>query len=349
MKFYLLPVFNLNLLVYHKFQIMTRIKEESRRRFLQKLIAGTSIMGLVPYIMSLEGCTKDDVTLKIPHRTFGKTGEMLSIYSLGGQATLEQAGMQDKAIEIINKAIDLGINYIDTSAYYGTNARGISERYIGEVMKTRRNEVFLATKTFSRSYDGAMSDLEKSLKNLQTDRIDLWQIHSVRENENLEWIFSDSGCLKAFEEARDQGIVRFLGITGHESPGPLKELIDRYPFDTVLMALNAADKYYKSFIEGLLPTAVEKKMGIIGMKIPAKERIFDQGGIITMKEAMSYTLSLPVSTIIIGIKEISQLEENIQIAKEFVQLSAEDMLAIEEKVEPHYERLMFFKGLSNWP
>jgi len=90
-------------------------------------------------------------------------------------------------------------------------------------------------------------------------------------------------------------------------------------------------------------------MGIIGMKIPARGRIFDNGEIISMKEAMSYTLSLPVSTIIIGIKDIAQLEENIQIAQEFVQLSAEDMLAIEEKVEPYYERLMFFKGLSNWP
>jgi aryl-alcohol dehydrogenase-like predicted oxidoreductase len=298
--------------------------------------------------MSLESCSKDDVTLKIPQRAFGKTGESFGIYSLGGQATLERAGMQDEAIEIINKAINLGINYIDTSAYYGTSTRGISERYIGEVMKTRRDEVFLATKTLSRNYDGAMSDLEKSLKNLQTDTIDLWQIHSVREQENLELIFSDNGCLKAFEEARDQGMVRFFGITGHESPSPMKELIDRYPFDTVLMALNAADKYYKSFIKSLLPTAVEKEMGIIGMKIPAKDRIFDNGGIITMKEAMSYTLSLPVSTIIIGIREIAQLEENIQIAKEFVQLSAEDMLAIEEKVEPHYEHLQFFKGLSSW-
>jgi hypothetical protein len=129
---------------------MTRIKEESRRKFLQKLIAGTSLMGLAPYIMSLESCSKDDVTLEIPHRTLGKTGELISMYSLGGQATLEQAGMQDEAIKIINKAIDLGINYIDTSAYYGTSARGISERYIGEVMNIRRDEVFLATKITSK-------------------------------------------------------------------------------------------------------------------------------------------------------------------------------------------------------
>lgn len=329
--------------------MMTRIKEESRRKFLRKLIAGTSLMGLAPCILSLEGCEKDKVPLPIPHRTFGRTGALLSIYGLGGQATLEEAWKHDEAIEIINRAIDLGINYIDTSAYYGTSARGISERYIGEVMSTRRDEVFLATKTFSRGYDGAMSDLEKSLDNLQTDRIDLWQIHGVSENENLDYIFSDRGCLKAFEEARDQGIVRFLGITGHESPVPMKNLIERYAFDSVLVALNAADKYYKSFIEGLLPTAVEKKMGILGMKIPARGRIFDNEGIISMKEAMGYALSLPVSTIIVGIREIAQLEENIRIAQEFVQLSADDMLAIEKKAEPYFQKLMFFKGLSNWP
>jgi aryl-alcohol dehydrogenase-like predicted oxidoreductase len=319
-------------------------QEESRRKFLKKLIASTSLAGLAPYVMSLQGCEKDNVNLKIPHRRFGKTGELVSMYSLGGQATLEEAYGHDKAIEIINRAIDLGINYIDTSAYYGTNARGISERYIGEVMNKRRDEVFLATKTFARTYDGAMSDLEKSLNNLQTDKIDLWQIHSIDANENIERIFSDTGCLKAFEEARDQGIVRFLGITGHHSPTPMKVLLDRYPFDSVLMALNAGDKYHRSFIEYLMPTAVAKRMGIIGMKVPARGRIFDKGGIIDMKEAMSYTLSLPVSTIIIGIREVAQLEENFQIAKEFVQLTADEMLAIEKKAEPHFEYLQYFKA-----
>jgi len=301
-------------------------------------------MGLAPYMMSLGGCTEDGIVYDIPHRTLGNTGEKVSMYSLGGQATLEEAFGHDKAIDIINRAIDLGINYIDTSAYYGTNARGISERYIGEVMETRRDEVFLATKTFARTYDGAMSDLEKSLNNLQTDKIDLWQIHSISASENIDRIFSNEGCLKAFEEARDQGIVRFLGITGHHSPTPVKELIDRYPFDTVLLALNAADKYYRSFIENVLSTAIEKRIGVIGMKVPARGRIFDKGGIIDMKEAMSYTLSLPVSTIIVGIGEIIELEENIEIAKEFVQLSADEMLAIEKKAEPHYEYLQYFKA-----
>lgn len=337
--------------------------DNTRREFLRKLIAGTSAMGMAPLLGSLQSCTnagsKAETVLKIPQRPFGATGEQVGIYSLGAQATVEQVGMREQAIEIVNKCIDLGINYIDTSAWYGMDGnssegdhlRGTSERHVGEVMKTRRSEVFLATKTHDRTYDGAMRHLESSLKNLQTEVIDLWQIHNFggRGEEDFDLIFSEEGCMRALLRARDEGVVRFLGFTGHQDPDPMKELLDRYDFDAVLMALNAADKHYNPFIEKLLPHAVEKNMGIIGMKIPARDRIFSRGGIITMKEAMSYTMTLPVSTIIVGIDKIAELEENVRIAQEFEPLSAEEMLAIEDKVKPHYEHLMFYKGLSEWP
>jgi aryl-alcohol dehydrogenase-like predicted oxidoreductase len=338
---------------------MSYSMDQQRREFLKKLIAGTSVMGMAPLMGSLRSCTGSETRSGIPQRLFGKTGERVGIYSLGGQGTIEQAGMREQAVEIINRGIDLGINYIDTSAWYGMDGnssqgdhlRGTSERHLGEVMPARRKEVFLATKTHDRSYDGAMRHLESSLSNLKTDTIDLWQIHNIKGggDEDIDYIFSDEGCLKALIKARDEGIVRFLGITGHADPAPLKELIDRFPFDSVLMALNAADKHYNSFIEKLLPTAVEKEMGIIGMKIPARDRIFDHGGILTMKEAMSYTMSLPVSTIIVGIDKVAELEENVRIAQEFKPLTADEMLDIEDKVKPHYEHLMFYKGLSDWP
>lgn len=337
--------------------------DNTRREFLRKLIAGTSAMGMAPLLGSLQSCsspsTNPGAVLKIPQRSFGATGESVGIYSLGAQATVEQVGMRDQAINIVNKCIDMGINYIDTSAWYGQDGtssegdhlRGTSERFVGEVMKTRRSEVFLATKTHDRSYDGAMRHLESSLKNLQTEKIDLWQIHNIKGggDEDIDYIFSDEGCLKALREAQEEGVVRFLGISGHADPVPMKELVERYPFDAVLMALNAADKHHNSYIEKLIPTAVEKNMGIIGMKIPARDRIFSHGGIITMKEAMSYTMSLPISTIIVGIDKIAELEENVKIAQEFEPLTADEMLAIEDKVKPHHEHLMFYKGLSDWP
>lgn len=336
---------------------MKRYTDASRREFLKKLIASTSMMGLAPYLGSLSSCT--GAGPQLPQRRFGKTGEVIGLYSLGAQATVEQVGMKDQAVEIINRCIDMGINYIDTSAWYGMDGtsgegdhlRGTSERHLGEVLPQRRNEVFLATKTHDRSYDGAMRHLESSLKNMKTDRIDLWQIHNIKGGgaEDIERIFADDGVLKALEKARDEGVVRFLGISGHADPAPMKELVERYPFDTCLMALNAADKHYNSFIENLLPVCVEKNMGVIGMKIPARDRIFDHGGIISMKEAMTYTLSLPVSTIIIGIDKIAELEENIAIAKEFKALNEDEMLVIEDKVKPHKDHLLFYKGLSDWP
>ena len=279
--------------------------------------------------------------------------------SLGGQATIETPGKEKESIEIINRALDLGINYIDTSAYYGRAAegedqlqmQGTSERYIGKVLKHRGKEVFIATKSHDRSYDGAMRHLEKSLENLQTDQIDLWQIHNVRAREidTLDKICGDDGVLKAMQKAKDEKIVRFIGITGHEDPVVMRTLLERYPFDNALVALNVADKFHNPFIEKFLPAAVEKNTGIVGMKIPARDRIFSHGGIINMKEAMDYVLTLPVSTIIIGIDKIPELEENIKIAKEFKPLTADEMLAIEDKAKPYYKDLQFFKGLSEWP
>lgn len=282
-------------------------------------------------------------TSALPKRTLGKTGYQVGIFSLGGQATLEQPGTEKESIKIINRALDLGVNYIDTAAAYG---QGISETYIGNVMKDRRKEVFLATKTHRRTYDESMKLLEKSLKQLQTDRIDLWQLHNVRTEEDLIKIFANDGAIKALEEARRSGVVRFLGITGHYDPFILQKAINEYNFDCILMALNAADRHNKSFIDNLLPFAVQKNLGIIGMKIPARGRIFRENGITSMKQAMEYVLTLPVSTIIVGISTIAELEENIRIAKNFKPLSDEEMKRLEELTRSYYDDAAWFK--SKW-
>jgi uncharacterized protein len=339
---------------------MERHNLNTRREFLQKLLAATAAAGFYNLTDPLSGSgVKNGISGKMPLRPLGKTGYKVGIYSLGGQAAIETPGKEELSVRIINRAIDLGINYIDTAAVYGRtsnsvtkeNAPGQSERNMGQVMKYRRKEVFLATKTNDRTYDGSMRLLEKSLKNLQTDHIDLWQIHNLRaaELENIDKYFAADGVVKAMEKARDQKIVKFLGITGHESPEMLKAMAERYPFDNVLVALNAADKHFDPFIEKFLPVANAKSMGIVGMKIPARDRIFSHGGIITIKEAMEYVMSLPVSTIIIGLDDVAQLEENIEIAKNFKPLTADQMLAVEEKTKPYYKDLLFFKNQSEWP
>ncbi|MHC1731826.1 MAG: aldo/keto reductase [Bacteroidales bacterium] len=331
----------------------------SRREFLQKMIALTALAGVAPYADAFGQPIAQISKGKLPLRPLGKTGHMVSIYSLGGQGSIEIPGKEDISVEIINRALDLGINYIDTAAAYGrqtptvarADAMGTSERNMGQVMKYRRKEVFLASKTHDRTYDGSMRLLEKSLMQLNTDHFDLWQIHNVRmgEMETLDRITGEGGVLKAMIKARDEKMIRFIGFSGHEGPDVLNALNERFPFDNVLVAINAADKHHDPFIEKFLPNAVKNEMGIVGMKIPARDRIFANGGIITMKEAMDYVLTLPVSTIIVGLDKIAELEENIRIAKEFNPLTADQMLAIEEKTKPHYRDLLFFKNLSEWP
>jgi hypothetical protein len=339
---------------------MENTNRNSRREFLQKLLAASAIAGFYPYLDTVREIAGNPIQKnKMPVRPLGRTGHMVGIYSLGGQASIETPGKEEISVAIVNKAIDLGINYIDTAAAYGRatasitkeNAMGTSERNIGQVMKYRRKEVFLASKTHDRTYDGSMRLLEKTLKNLQTDHLDLWQIHNVRaaELETLDKIFAADGAIKAIEKAKNEKIIKFAGFTGHESPDVLKAMAERYPFDNVLVAINAADKHHDPFIEKFLPTAVSKNMGIVGMKIPARDRIFAHGGIITIREAMEYVMSLPVSTIIIGIDDIPQLEENINIARNFKPLTADQMLAIEDKTKPYYKELQFFKNLSEWP
>jgi aryl-alcohol dehydrogenase-like predicted oxidoreductase len=300
----------------------------------------------------------------MPTRNLGKTGYKVGIFSLGGQASLEKANNEAIAVPIIEKALDLGVNYVDTSSIYGGPERW-SEQYVGRVMKHRRGDAFLATKTKERTRDGSMRMIETSLKLLQTDHVDLWQLHDIGTMTDINEIFAKGGAMEALLEARDQKIVRYLGITGHYRPDALIEAIHRYPFDTVLMAVNAADPHHYSFSEQLLPLAVEKQMGIIGMKVPARGRILSSwtpppieqqkhswegmaiqattGGTLDMRQAMYYSLSLPVSTVIIGCDSIAQLEQNVQLAREFTPLSQQQMAVLTEKAQPVSKQSLFFR------
>jgi len=297
----------------------------------------------------------------MPTRNLGKTGYRVGIFSLGGQATIEKPNKEEEAVAIVNRAIDLGVNYIDTAAAYGGPDQW-SQKYIGKVMKTRRNEVFLASKTHLRTYDESMRLLESSLKQLNPDHLDLWQVHNIKTTDELDKVFAKDGAIHALEKARSEKVVRFLGITGHANPHVLADGVRRYQFDTILMAVNAADRYYLSFIENLLPLALEQQLGIIGMKIPARGRIlsawtpppldqqpeFERGatraGTLTMKEALEYVLSLPVSTVIVGCNNVAQLEENVAVAKVFTPLPETKLAELQARTEEIKRQALFFRA-----
>ncbi len=314
-----------------------------RRYFIKTGVATAAGIGVLSQTATLTNAEKlfANVTRgTMPKRKLGKTGFNVGLFSLGGQSTIETPDKLEESLEIINRALDLGVNYIDTAAAYG---RGISEKYIGEVMKERRDEVFLATKSHDRSYDGTMKMFEESLKNLQTDHVDLYQVHNVRTQDDLDKMFADDGVMKAFEKLRDEGAVRFLGLSGHRDPKILKKAIEQYDYDCLLMALNAADIHHAPFQYELLETAVKKNLGIIAMKIPARGRIFREDGITNMEQALGYVYSFPISTAIVGITTIDQLEENIQITRNFEKYDAHKMEQIASLTGHYYEDASWYK------
>jgi len=346
----------------------SKSSRSNRRSFLKSsgLMTAAAIgSAAMPKLSSATAVTPAETPRReaMPTRNLGKTGYKVGIFSLGGQAALEKPHNEDVAVPIIEKALDLGVNYIDTSSIYGGPERW-SEQYVGKVMKTRRSEAFLATKTKERTREGSKRMIEKSLQLLQTDHIDLWQLHDIGTMTDINEIFAKGGAMEALLEAQDQKIVRYLGITGHYRPDALIEAIHRHPFDTILMAVNAADPHHFSFSEQLLPLAVEKQMGIIGMKVPARGRILSSWtpppieqqkhmwegmvlaptpGTLDMRQAMYYSLSLPVSTVIIGCDSTAQLEENVQLAREFTPLSQTQMAALTEKAQPVSKQSLFFR------
>ena len=299
----------------------------------------------------------------MPTRNLGRTGHQCGIFSLGGQSAIERGNNEAVAVPLVERALDLGVNYIDTSSIYGGPERW-SERYIGQVMKRRRKEVFLASKTKERTRDGSLRMIEQSLKLLNTDHLDLWQLHDIGIDRDVDEVFAKGGAMEAMVEMRDQKVVRFLGLTGHHRPGPLMNAINRFPFDAILLAVSAADPHHHSFITELLPLAVEKQMGIIGMKVTGRGRLLstwtpppleqqrrswegvviaENPGTLVMRDAFYYTLSLPISTAIVGCDSIAQLEENVRLAREFTPLSQSQMTALAEKAAPCSKQALFFR------
>jgi aryl-alcohol dehydrogenase-like predicted oxidoreductase len=299
----------------------------------------------------------------MPTRNLGKTGYKVGIFSLGGQAAIEKHNNFDVAVPIIERALDLGVNYIDTSSIYGGPERW-SEQYVGQVMKRRRNEAFLATKTKERTREGSLRMIERSLQLLNTDHVDLWQLHDIGLPEDVNAIFGKGGAMEALVEMQQQKVVRFLGVTGHYRPDALIDAVNRHPFDAILMSLNAADTHIHSFTDALLPLVVEKQMGIIGMKVPSRGRLLaswtppsleqqqhswegsaiaTRPGVMNMRDAMYFTLSHPVSTVIIGCDNIAQLEENVALARDFTPLTQTQMATLNELAAPVAKQSLFFR------
>ena len=278
-----------------------------------------------------------NVSMDIPKRRLGRTGQDVTIIGLGGEGMLRTFGQEKEAYRLINRALDLGITYCESARAYSG-----SESYYGLALKERREEIFLTSKSHARDKKGALAQLHETLRNMKTGYLDLWQVHDVRTGEEIEEIFGKGGAIEAFVEAKERGLARFIGVTGHHDPLIIRRCIGMFDFDTVLMPVNPAEPHYRSFIQEVIPLAVDRGMGIVAMKVyfrgmasriaPGKLDLFYR-----------YAISHPVTTAVIGCDTIGQLEENVRFASDFTPLSEDEKATLSDQLSPLARQLMHYK------
>ncbi|MSP40675.1 MAG: aldo/keto reductase [Deltaproteobacteria bacterium] len=310
----------------------------TRREFLQSTTAAV-MLGTAKKAMGA-------ATSALPKRRLGKTGEMISCIGFGSGSRFCSIEDESAAQALLERALTLGINYFDTAGSYTRRpVERLSEKRLGEFSKKRRKELFLATKIDPRDRDGALRSVEASLKFLQTDYIDLIQIHGLSDLNDLERIGSANGVFGAVQQLKAQKVVRFIGITGHNDGAAMAEALRRHDFDTVLMALNAAQSAnpiaarkmepIPAFEQSALPVALQKNLGILSMKVMGQGLLVGGGaGRASPAELLQFNLSQPVASVIIGCEQLAPLEQNVQAAINFTPISESGKQRLQEKVAP---------------
>lgn len=260
-------------------------------------------------------------------RPYGKTGEKFPILSFGAQRIVDSHGCSEsEAIEIVNYALDHGIRYFDTAWIY---SEGQSEERLGMVARHRRKEMWIATKAWARDKKRARKQLEESLKRLQTDYVDEWRMHNVWSIGELDKITAPNGALEAAVQARSEGLVRYISISGHSNPSVQIEALERFPFDSILCATSVLDHFILSFAEELLPITRAKGVAVAGMKIIGLGRlahIYDK--------ALRYAFSLPIDTAVVGMESMEQLQKNLTAAEAYRPFSDSERLELFKEILP---------------
>ena len=293
-------------------------QEISRRKFLENVGLGAAASSSLLLLKDITGA--EPAKNVLPSRTLGRTGAKVSILAFGCGSRFLMYKDQDNATAILNHAIDLGITYLDTAYAYGD---GESETRVGRVMATRRKDVWLATKIPDRTRDEFLRRLEGSLKRLQTDHVDLVHIHSLGQADDLEKIEAKDGALKGLMEAREQKMARFAGMTSHTNGEVMAKAIERHDLDCVQMALNASRN--GRFEELALPAANKKNLGVIAMKVTGQEFLVGDGvGKANMNSLLRYSMSLPVTTAVVGMPKPEMLAHNVETARSFSPLSDQE-------------------------
>jgi len=272
-------------------------------------------------------------------RNLGRTGARVLPVSLGGEGILRTTGKAKEAVPVILEALRLGVRYCDTAPAYQQ-----SQDYYGEAFRAAgaqaRNGVFLASKTHERTRDRALRLLDDSLRRLATDRLDLWQMHDLRDMAELDVMCRKGGALDAASEARRDGRVRFVGLTGHHDPDVLLEAMRRYAFDSVLVSINPADPRHRPFLPTVVAEARRQGIGVVGMKVLAAGRL--------LREAPAPDLirygATHADTVIVGCSSVDEVRANFAVNDGFVPMSMDERRALDQKVETRADQYDYFKA-----
>ncbi len=288
--------------------------ESNRRNFLKAGLAGLAAGSISTTAIAATGSGKVD------RRRFGKIGKDVSILGLGLGSSYYKPYDQERETGqmLLESALKAGINYWDTSHNYST-----SEDIIAPVVEKHRNEIYLVSKSAQRSYDGFQRELESSLKRLRTDKIDLYHLHNIRPNDSLDEM--EKGCFRAVYKAKEEGVIKSFGVTGHSGAGLLVDAIKRFDPDALLTIFPCNRPDNGRYEDDLLPLARERNMGVVGMKTVKHARNADLKG----PDLIRYALGLEgVHSVIVGLDTMAHLQENIEMASGFKPLSQQEQLAL---------------------
>jgi aryl-alcohol dehydrogenase-like predicted oxidoreductase len=272
-------------------------------------------------------------------RTLGKTGARVLPVSLGGEGILRSTGRAKEAVPVILEALRLGVRYCDTAPAYQQ-----SQDYYGQAFRAAgaeaRRGVFLASKTHERTRERALRLLDDSLRRLGTTWLDLWQMHDLREMDELDVMGGQGGALQAALEAQADGRVRFIGLTGHHDPRVLVEAMRRFPFDSVLVAINPADPRHRPFVPTVVAEARRRGMGVVGMKVLAAGRLLREAG---APELIRYAAA-HADTVIIGCSSVEEVRQNLAENRAFEPMPDGEQRALEQRLAARAESYDYFKG-----
>jgi len=274
--------------------------------------------------------------MTLPQRTLGSTGATVTILGLGGEGVLRTFGYERDARAMVEAALEAGINYFESARAYSG-----SEAYLGKSLKGHRDRIFLTSKSHGRTRGEAEEHLATTLNNLRTDHLDLWQVHDVRTQRDLEALSAPGGALEVFRWAKEEGYARFIGVTGHHDPTVLRQALDLYDFDTVLLPVNPAEPYAQSFLP-LAREALDQGLGVVGMKVLARGLVA-QLDLAPVRDYLHYALSQPVSLVVVGCDSPEHVQELAQAAREFQPMPQEEQHRLEEAVTPFARGLMYYK------